>query len=70
MALLEVKIYPNVTARQAENEINQAILYARDAYQTPADMTYELLIEQAVTVGSRSETRYTLLINFEEPEEE
>ena len=69
MALLEVKIYPNVNAKKAEEEINKAIKYSREAFGSPVEMTYELLIEQTVTVAHCSETRYTLLINFEEPEE-
>ena len=70
MALLEVKIFPNVNAKRAEAEINKGIKYAREGFSFPAELSYELLIEQTVTVAHCSETRYTLLINFEEPEEE
>ena len=70
MALLEVKICPNVNAKRAEEEINKGIKYAREAFSSPVELSYELLIEQTVTVAHCSETRYTLLLNYEEAEEE
>lgn len=66
MKLIKVKIYPNMSVSEAQNKINEWIQQTTnpDTY-----VSYELLIENSVIVGSHAKTIYTLLINIEEKEE-
>ena len=66
MKLVRVKIYPNMTAGEAQSKINEKI---RDTTDPDIYISYELLIENSVMVGSHAKTVYTLLINEERKEE-
>ena len=66
MKLLKVKIYPNMSAGEAQSKINEWIQQTTDP---DVYASYELLIENSVMVGNHAKTVYTLLINLEEKEE-
>lgn len=66
MKLLRVKIYPNLSAGEAQSKINERI---RENTDPGIYISYELLIECSVMVGSHAKTVYTLLINEEQKEE-
>lgn len=66
MKLIKVKIYPNMSAGEAQSKINEWIQQITDP-----DMyvSYELLIENSVMIANHAKTVYTLLINLEQKEE-
>lgn len=66
MKLLRVKIYPNLSAGEAQSKINERI---RENTDPDVYILYELLIECSVMVGNHAKTVYTLLINEEQKEE-
>ena len=66
MRLVRVKIYPNMTASEAQNKINERL---QNNTNPDVYISYELLIENSVAVGTRSRTVYTLLVNEEIKEE-
>lgn len=66
MKLVRVKIYPNLSAGEAQNKINERIQKNTDP---DVYISYELLIECSVMVGNHAKTIYTLLINEEQKEE-
>jgi hypothetical protein len=66
MKLIKVKIYPNMSAGEAQNKVNEWIQETKDPNFY---ISYELLIENSVIVGNHAKTLYTLLINLEEKEE-
>lgn len=67
MKLIRVKIYPNMSASEASNKINERIKENQDP---DIYISYELLIENSIMmVGGHAKTVYTLLINEEMKEE-
>jgi len=66
MKLLKVKIYPNMSAGEAQNKINEWIQQTTDP---DVYVSYELLIENSVMIANHAKTVYTLLINLEQKEE-
>lgn len=66
MRLVRVKIYPNMTASEAQNKINERL---QNNTNPDVYISYELLIENSVAVGNRAKTVYTLLVNEEIKEE-
>lgn len=66
MKLIKVKIYPNMSASEAQNKINEWIQETTDP---DVDVSYELLIENSVMIANHAKTVYTLLINLERREE-
>lgn len=58
MSLKHVSIYSNQTDKSAEYKINSAIENADE----DTDINFSLMLENAVTVGGASDTRYTLII--------
>ena len=61
MSLTHVLIFQNQTASQAEERLNRLI----EEYPE-YEISYELLIESSVAFGNLSDTKYTLLVNFEQ----
>ena len=59
MHLKKVYIYSDMTALLAENRVNEMISEFSDENTT---VNFELQIENSVTSGPYSETRYTLII--------
>ena len=66
MRLVRVKIYPNMTASEAQNKINERL---QNNTNPDVYISYELLIENSVAFGTRAKTVYTLLVNEEIKEE-
>lgn len=66
MKLLKVKIYPNMSAGEAQSKINEWI---RQTTDPDVYVSYELLIENSVMIANHAKTVYTLLINLEQKEE-
>ena len=66
MKLIKVKIYPNMSAGEAQDKVNEWI---KETTDPNLYISYELLIENSVIVGNHAKTLYTLLINIEEKEE-
>ena len=59
MHLRQVYIFSNMTAQRAQDKINEMIKQFDDENTT---VNFELQIENSVTAGKYSETRYTLVI--------
>ena len=66
MKLIRVKIYPNMSAGEAQSKINERI---KENTDPDVYISYELLIESSVMIGNHAKTVYTLLINEELKEE-
>ena len=60
MRLKHVRIFSNLTAKQAETIINDWIKQAND---DNLEMNFELLIENSVAVNGFYDTRYTLVVH-------
>ena len=59
MHLKQVYIFSNMTAREAQNKVNEMIRQYDDENTT---VNFDLKIENSVTAGSFAETRYTVII--------
>ena len=59
MHLTKVFIYSNMTAQRAQDKVNQLIAEYGDVDNT---VNFDLQIENSVTAGKYSETRYTLVV--------
>ena len=61
MQLDRVYIYPNMTAQRAQDKVNEMI---EDYKNRKGDYTvnFDLKIENSVSVGKFTETRYTLVL--------
>ena len=66
MKLIKVKIYPNMSAGEAQSKINEWIQQTTDP---DVCVSYKLLIENSVMIANHAKTVYTLLINLEQKEE-
>lgn len=61
MSLCHVRIHPNLKASEAEDLIN-GYISANPDYE----ISYEMMIETSVTFGDMTESKYSLLVNFEQ----
>lgn len=63
MNLKKIHVYSHRTAKQVEDLVNSAIAAADEIEDEEVGINYELMIENSVTVGTYTETYYTLIIH-------